>query len=171
MSFQDKLKSDEGTEGYAGENFDIEKEKRELLETFGILRQKYQRNDYPVVHGAFGEMENCDALPKEIDHEDGLKMRLYGTPYLYKGLSDVRVVAGLQFPKALFSSFIREIILKSWLNIAFLGFKYLFDRQSFLYSVYFLFHQIDQKVLAWYDNEFGYTNTLVRHVIKVAATL
>ncbi|OGN08297.1 MAG: type I glyceraldehyde-3-phosphate dehydrogenase [Candidatus Yanofskybacteria bacterium RIFCSPHIGHO2_01_FULL_45_42] len=26
-------------------------------------------------------------------------------------------------------------------------------------------------VYSWYDNEFGYTNTLVRHVIKVAATL
>ena len=128
------------------------------------MRQKYQRNDYPVVHGAFGEMENCDALPKEIVHEDGLKMRLYGTPYLYKGLSDVRVVAGLQFPKALFSSFLREAILKSWLNIAFLGFKYLFDRQSFLYSVYFLFHQIDQKVLKWYEPQIEDFNPFAREL-------
>ena len=26
-------------------------------------------------------------------------------------------------------------------------------------------------VYSWYDNEFGYTNTLVEHVMKVAANL
>ena len=177
QKFLDSLKSDRGTTNWQEEtgvynhpaklkwlkhSEILQKKKAECLKGLEELRGYYIPdfakgfdNVYgmQIAAGVFGEGEHCNGIVEGVlkPEEGGTFMKIYGCPVIAKGHAKKEIVYGIQLAKAILSSIPREIIGKSWLNMAFLGFKFLFARDQLLKELYFVFHQIDQKVLKHYD--------------------
>lgn len=125
------------------------KNEAELIEF--IKRNTNGSNQYAVVAGAFGDMEDCDAIVEQFIYppEGGAFTKFYGCSYLFKGVPLKQVVEGIGFAKSTISEIPREIIAKSlYIKLSLLLFA-LFSKKRFIHyaRVYFksaLSHSIER---------------------------
>lgn len=122
------------------------------------VRDKFMRDlkarggKIDIMYGAFGPESNwSDAYIEAVLKPDsgGTFVKLYGCPYLVKGLYGKNVEA-IQFPKHVFSEIPRDLIRLPFMTVG-LAFTWLFHRRGFLRFLSNLMDAIELKVLRHYD--------------------
>lgn len=136
-----------------------------------LLNDLHSGKKIEIIAGAFGpETPSSDAYIDEIIRpaEGGHMYKFYGCSYLFKGTYDVEKVHGIQLAKSLLSKTPFAFLRNLPIALSFL-FMYIFRRQRLLVALSFLMHEIDERVMKWYDipeNDYNAFTKEIKRAVK-----
>lgn len=122
-----------------------------------------------LLTGIFGELENCNGVMEgDLIHppEGGEFMKIVGCSYLYKGYPDERKVFGLEQAKSNISTIPRQIIGASWLYMAAVGLRYIFQRKKFIHDVHIYFAEIQHKTMRHVGKPYDRYSSMVKEIAR-----
>lgn len=129
-----------------------------------LIQDLHSGKKVEIIAGAFGpETPSSDAYVDEVITTNGHAYKFYGCTYLYKGTYDVEKVHGIQLAKSLLSKTPFAFLRNLPITLAFL-FMYLFRRTRLLVAFSFLMHEIDERVMKWYDIPENHYNEFTKEI-------